>query len=53
MVEGTAARVRLRLALDLGAGRLSLRLPDVKVTPRFDRGQVGFDLIVPLVEQRF
>jgi hypothetical protein len=53
IVEGTAARVRVRLGLDLGAGRLTLRLPDVKVTPRFDKGQVGFDWFVPLVEERF
>jgi hypothetical protein len=53
IVEGTAARVRVRLGLDLGAGRLTLRLPDVKVTPRFDKGQVGFDWFVPIVEERF
>jgi hypothetical protein len=53
IVEGTTARVRVRLGLDLGAGRLTLRLPDVKVTPRFDKGQVGFDWFVPLVEERF
>jgi hypothetical protein len=53
IVEGTAARVRIRLGLDLGGGRLTLRLPDVKVTPRFDKGQVGFDWFVPLVEERF
>ena len=53
VVEGTAARVRVRLGLDLGAGRLTLRLPDVKVTPRFDKGQVGFDWFVPIVEERF
>ena len=53
IVEGTAARVRVRLGLDLGAGRLTLRLPDVKVTPRFDKGQVGFDWVVPIIEERF
>jgi hypothetical protein len=53
IVEGSAARVRLRLGLDLGAGRLTLQIPDVKVTPRFDKGQVGFDWFLPLVEQRF
>ena len=53
IVEGTAARVKSRLGLDLGAGRLTLRLPDVKVTPRFERGQVGFDWVVPIVEQHF
>ena len=53
IVEGTAARVKIRLGLDLGAGRLTLQLPDVKVTPRFDRGQLGFDWVVPIVEQRF
>jgi hypothetical protein len=34
IVEGTAARVKIRCGLDLGAGRLTLQLPDVKVTPR-------------------
>jgi hypothetical protein len=53
IVEGTAARVKIRVGLDLGAGRLTLQLPDVKVTPRFDKGNVGFDWIVPIVEQRF
>ena len=53
IVEGTAARVRMRLGLDLGAGRFTLRLPDVKVTPRFDKGQVGADWIVPIIEERF
>ena len=53
IVEGTAARVKIHVGLDLGAGRLTLQLPDVKVTPRFDKGQVGFDWIVPIVEQRF
>lgn len=53
IVEGAAARVRLRLGLDLGTGRLTLRIPDVKVTPRFDKGQVGFDWFLPIVEQRF
>ena len=53
IVEGTAARVKVRVGLDLGAGRLTLQLPDVKVTPRFDKGQVGFDWVVPIIEQRF
>jgi hypothetical protein len=53
LVEGSAARVRLRLGLDLGAGRLTLQIPDVKVTPRFDKGQVGFDWFLPIVEERF
>ena len=53
VMEGTTARIQMRLRLDLGAGRLNLALPDMKVTPRFDRGQPGFDWIVPLVEQRF
>jgi hypothetical protein len=53
IVEGTAARVKIRLGLDLGAGRLLLRLPDVKVTPRYDKGQLGFDWVVPLIEERF
>jgi hypothetical protein len=53
VVEGTTARVRVRLGLDLGAGRLTLQLPDVKVTPRFDKGQVGFDWVVPIIEERF
>ena len=53
LVEGSAARVRLRLGLDLGAGRLTLQIPDVKVTPRFDKGQVGFDWFLPIVEVRF
>lgn len=53
IVEGSAARVRLRLGLDLGAGRLTLQIPDVKVTPRFDKGQVGFDWFLPIVEERF
>jgi hypothetical protein len=53
VVEGTAARVKIRLGLDLGTGRLTLQLPDVKVTPRFDKGQLGFDWVVPIVEQRF
>jgi len=53
IVEGTAARVKVRVGLDLGAGRLSLQLPDVKVTPRFDKGQVGFDWVVPIIEERF
>jgi len=52
-MEGTTARVQIRLRLDLGAGRLNLALPDMKLTPRFDRGQPGFDWIVPIVEQRF
>jgi hypothetical protein len=52
-MEGTAARVKVRLGLDLGAGRLTLQLPDVKVTPRFDKGQVGFDWVVPIIEERF
>jgi hypothetical protein len=53
IVEGTAARVKVRLGLDLGAGRLVLQLPDVKVTPRYDHGQVGFDWVVPIIEERF
>jgi hypothetical protein len=53
IVEGTAARVKVRLGLDLGAGRLVLRLPDVKVTPRYDKGQLTFDWVVPIVEERF
>jgi hypothetical protein len=53
VVEGTAARVKIRVGLDLGAGRLTLQLPDVKVTPRFDKGQVGFDWVVPIIEERF
>jgi hypothetical protein len=53
IMEGTTARVQIRLRLDLGAGRLNLALPDMKVTPRFDHGQPGFDWLVPLVEQRF
>jgi hypothetical protein len=53
IVEGTAARVKIRLGLDLGAGRLTLQLPDVKVTPRYDKGQLTFDWVVPIVEERF
>lgn len=53
IVEGTAARVKIHVDLGLGAGRLTLRLPDVKVTPRFDKGQVGFDWVVPIIEQHF
>jgi hypothetical protein len=53
IVEGTAARVKVRLGLDLGTGRLTLQLPDFKVTPRFDKGQVGFDWVVPIIEERF
>jgi hypothetical protein len=53
VMEGATARVQVRLRLDLGTGRLNLALPDMKITPRFDRGQPGFDWIVPLVEQRF
>jgi hypothetical protein len=53
LVEGSAARVRLRLGLDVGTGKLTLRLPDVKMTPRFDKGQLGFDWIVPIIEERF
>ena len=52
IMEGTTARVQVRLRLDLGAGRLNLALPDMKVTPRFDRGG-GVDWIIPIVEQRF
>jgi hypothetical protein len=53
IVEGTAARVKVRLGLDLGAGRLVLQLPDVKVTPRYDKGQLTFDWVVPILEERF
>lgn len=53
IVEGTAARVKVRLGLDLGAGRLVLQLPDVKVTPRYDKGQLTFDWVVPIIEERF
>jgi hypothetical protein len=53
IVEGTAARVKIRLGLDLGAGRLTLQLPDVKVTPRYDKGQLTFDWVVPIIEERF
>lgn len=53
IVEGTAARVKVRLGLDLGAGRLVLQLPDVKVTPRYEKGQLTFDWVVPIVEERF
>jgi hypothetical protein len=53
MVEGTAARVKVRLGLDLGAGRLVLQLPDVKVTPRYEKGQLTFDWVVPIIEERF
>ena len=53
IVEGTAARVKIRLGLDLGAGRFTLQLPDVKMTPRYDRGQLGFDWVVPIIEERF
>ncbi len=53
VVEGSAARVKIQLGLDLGAGRLTLRLPDVKVTPRYDKGQLTFDWVVPLIEERF
>jgi len=53
IVEGTAARVKVRLGLDLGAGRLVLQLPDVKVTPRYEKGQLTFDWVVPIIEERF
>ena len=53
IVEGSAARVRVRLDLALGAGRLTLKLPDVKVTPRYDKGQLTFDWVVPILEERF
>jgi len=53
IVEGTAARVKVRLGLELGAGRLTLQLPDVKVTPRYDKGQLTFDWVVPIIEERF
>jgi hypothetical protein len=53
IIEGTAARVKIRLGLDLGAGRLTLQLPDVKMTPRYDHGQLGFDWVVPIIEERF
>jgi hypothetical protein len=53
LIEGTSARVKIRLGLELGAGRLMLQLPDVKMTPRYDRGQLGFDWVVPIIEERF
>jgi hypothetical protein len=53
IVEGTAARVKVRLDLAVGAGRLTLQLPDVKVTPRYDKGQLTFDWVVPIIEERF
>lgn len=53
IVEGSAARVRLRLGFDVGGGRLTLRLPDVKMTPRFEKGQIGMDWVVPILEERF
>lgn len=53
VVEGSATRLRVRLRLDAGVGRLILNLPDVKMTPRFDNGQLTFDYLVPLIEHRF
>lgn len=53
VVEGSATRLKVRLRLDGGVGRLVLRLPDVKMTPRFENGQLTFDYLVPLVEHRF
>jgi hypothetical protein len=53
IVEGSAARVKVRLGLDVGAGRLTLQLPDVMVTPRYNNGQLGFDWVIPILEERF
>ena len=52
-VESDMARVHSRIDLGFLGHTLTLTPPDVRVRPRFDNGQPGVDVSVPIVEGRF
>lgn len=52
-LAGAASMVRVRLDLALLSHRLTLSVPEVRVTPRFLGGTLVMEYYVPLVEQRF
>jgi hypothetical protein len=52
-VESDMARVHSQIDLGFLGHRLTLTPPDVRVRPRFDGGQPGVDVSVPIVEGRF
>jgi len=52
-VESDMARVHSQIDLGFLGHALTLTPPDVRVRPRFDGGQPGVDVSVPIVEGRF
>ena len=52
-VENDMARVHSQIDLGFLGHTLTLTPPDVRVRPRFDGGQAGVDVSVPIVEGRF
>jgi hypothetical protein len=52
-VENDMARVHSQIDLGFLGHTLTLTPPDVRVRPRFDGGQPGVDVSVPIVEGRF
>jgi hypothetical protein len=52
-VESEMARVHSQIDLGFLGHTLTLTPPDVRIRPRFDNGQPGVDVSVPIVEGRF
>jgi len=52
-VDSDMARVHSQIDLGFLGHTLTLTPPDVRVRPRFDGGQPGVDVSVPIVEGRF
>jgi len=52
-VDSEMARVHSQIDLGLFGHALTLTPPDVRVRPRFDGGQPGIEVNVPIVEGRF
>ena len=52
-VESDMARVHSQVDVGFFGHALTLTPPDVRVRPRFDGGQPGVDVSVPIVEGRF
>jgi hypothetical protein len=52
-LDSEMARVHSQIDLGFFGHTLTLTPPDVRVRPRFDGGQPGVEVNVPLVEGRF
>jgi hypothetical protein len=52
-VESETARIHSQVDLGFFGHTLMLTPPDVRVRPRFDGGQPGVDVSVPIIEGRF